>query len=136
MTKQVHIEETILQSIIQINMKKVTVYEKPTCSTCRKLTKLLIEKGIDFDKVNYYIEPFTRKKLRFLLRKMGMRPEELLRKNEAAYKELDLSNKTLTDDQFLDLMIENPDLVQRPIVEVDDKAVLARPVERVIELLD
>lgn len=116
-------------------MEKITVYQKPTCSTCRKLTKLLIEKGIEFERVNYYKVPFTRKKLKFLLRKMGMRPEELLRKNEAAYKELKLTNRTLSDDQFLDLMISNPDLMQRPIVEIGDKAVLARPVEKINELL-
>jgi len=116
-------------------MKKITVYEKPTCTTCRKLSKLLIEKGIDFEKVNYYIDPFTKKQLKGLLRKLKMRPESLLRKNEAAYKQMNLSNVTLSDDEFINLMIENPDLVQRPIVEVDDKAVVARPVEKVLEII-
>ncbi|MBL1214423.1 MAG: Spx/MgsR family RNA polymerase-binding regulatory protein [Ignavibacteriae bacterium] len=115
-------------------MNKVTVYEKPTCTTCRKTVKLLNEKGIEFEKINYYVKPFTKNKLKTLLKKMDMKPSELLRKNDKAYKELDLKNKNLTETQLLDLMIENHDLVQRPIVEVGDKAVLARPVERIEEL--
>ena len=115
-------------------MNKVTVYEKPTCTTCRKTVKLLEEKGIEFEKINYYIKPFTKNKLKTLLKKMDMQPSELLRKNDKAYKELDLKNKNLTETQLLDLMIKNHDLVQRPIVEVGEKAVLARPVEKIEEL--
>lgn len=122
-------------SRISTDMEKITVYEKPTCTTCKKLSKLLMEKGIDFEKVNYYVEPFNKAKLKLLLRKMKLRPEQLMRKNEAAYKELDLSNNVLTDVELINLMVENPDLVQRPIVEIGDKAVLARPVERVNEIL-
>jgi arsenate reductase len=115
-------------------MEKITVYEKPTCTTCRKVSKILIEKGVDFQKVNYYIEPFSKSVLKSLLKKMRMKPEELLRKNEVAYKELDLQNNPMKDDELLNLMIENPDLVQRPIVEKGDKAVLARPPEKIYEL--
>ena len=65
---------------------------------------------------------------------MRMKPEELLRKNEVAYKSIDLQNKNYTEGEILNLMIENPDLVQRPIVEKGDKAILARPPEKVNEL--
>jgi arsenate reductase len=116
-------------------MSKLNVYEKPTCTTCRKMVKLLNEKGIEFEKINYYIDPFTKNKLKTLLKKMGMQPSELLRKNDKAYKELDLKNKSYTEAQILDLMVENHDLVQRPIVEYGDKAVLGRPIEKVDELL-
>ena len=115
-------------------MNKVTVYEKPTCTTCRKTVKLLEEKGIEFEKINYYVKPFTKNKLKTLLKKMEIKPSELLRKNDKAYKELDLKNKNLNETQLLELMIENHDLVQRPIVEIGDKAVLARPVEKIEEL--
>lgn len=115
-------------------MKKITVYEKPTCTTCRKTAKLLIENGVEFEKVNYYINPFTKNKLKTLLKKMGMKPSELLRKNDKAYKELDMKNNKYTETQILDLMIENPDLVQRPIIEKGEKAVLARPPEKINEL--
>ena len=115
-------------------MKKVTVYEKPTCTTCRKTIKLLEEKGIEFSRINYYIKPFSKSKLKTLLKKMNMQPSELLRKNESAYKDLNMKNKSYTENQLLDLMIENHDLVQRPIVEVGEKAVLARPIEKIEEI--
>ena len=115
-------------------MQKITVYEKPTCTTCRKTVKMLNEMGIDFDKVNYYIKPFTKNKLRTILKKMDMQPSELLRKNEKAYKELDLKNKKYSETQILDLMISDHNLIQRPIVEKGEKAVLGRPVERIKEL--
>ena len=115
-------------------MEQIIVYEKPTCTTCRKVSKILIDKGVDFDKVNYYIEPFSKSKLKSLLKKMNIKPEELLRKNELAYRELDIKNKKYSGEEILNLMINNPDLVQRPIVEMGDKAVLARPPEKINEL--
>lgn len=116
-------------------MHKITVYEKPTCTTCRKVSKILTEAGIDFEKVNYYIEPFSKKKLSELLKKMEMRPSELLRKNEEAYKRLKSKIEKLSEDEILNLMIENPDLVQRPIIEIGNKAILARPPEKINEIL-
>jgi arsenate reductase len=115
-------------------MPKIIVYEKPTCTTCHKVAKLLIESGVDFEKVNYYIEPFSKSQLQSLLKKMGMKPSELLRKNEQAYKDLKIKEMNFTEDQVLDLMIKNPDLVQRPIVEKGSKAILARPPEKINEL--
>jgi arsenate reductase len=112
-------------------MNKITVYEKPTCTTCRKVAKALSEQGIDFEKVNYFIEPFSKSLLKSLLKKMGMKPSELLRKNDEAYKELKSKIGELSEDEILDLMIVNPDLVQRPIVEKGNKAILARPPESI-----
>lgn len=115
-------------------MEKIIVYEKPTCTTCRKVAKILIENGVDFEKVNYYIDPFKKSQLNSLLKKMGMKPSELLRKKEQAYKDLDVKNKNYTEDEILNFMIKNPDLVQRPIVEKGKKAILARPPETINEL--
>lgn len=115
-------------------MPKIIVYEKSTCTTCRKVVKALTENGVDFEKINYYIEPFTKEMLNRLLKKMKMKPSELLRKNEKAYKELDIKNKNYTEEQILNLMIKNPDLVQRPIVVKGKKAILARPPEKINEL--
>ncbi|KUG25371.1 arsenate reductase [hydrocarbon metagenome] len=112
----------------------LTVYEKPTCTTCRKLAKKLIENGIDFEKVNYYIEPFTKKQLKSLLKKMEMIPSELIRKKGDAYKKLDMKNNSYSQDQLLDFMIKYPDLVERPIVERGAKAILARPIDKVDQL--
>lgn len=115
-------------------MPRITVYEKPTCTTCRKVAKVLTENGVNFEKVNYYVDPFSKSKLQTLLKKMKMKPSELLRKNEKTYKDLKLKEKNYTENQILDLMIKHPDLVQRPIVEKGNKAILARPPERIKEL--
>jgi arsenate reductase (glutaredoxin) len=115
-------------------MEKITVYEKPTCTTCRSVSKILFEKGISYDKVNYYIHPFSKTRLKNLIKKMGIPASELLRKNETIYRELDLKHKLYTDDELIELMVSQPDLIQRPIVEKGDKAVLARPPEKILEL--
>lgn len=115
-------------------MKKITVYEKPTCSTCKNVSKILKEMGVEFEKINYYIDPFTKEELIDLIKKMKMKPEELLRKSEVAYKELDMANRLYTENELLDYMVNNPDLVQRPIVVVGNKAILARPAEKIKEL--
>ena len=114
---------------------KITIYIKPTCSTVRKALKILREKGAPFDPVNYYEIPFTKKKLTELVKKLGIPPRELLRKNEKIYKELALSKKELSDSEMISLMIEHPDLIQRPIAIKGNKVILARPAETIEELL-
>jgi arsenate reductase len=99
------------------------------------MDKLLRESGVAFEKVNYYVEPLSKKKLTELVRKMGIKPRELLRKSEAVYKELGLANREVSDSELIALMVEHPDLLQRPIVERGDRAVLGRPTENVKELL-
>jgi len=99
------------------------------------MDKLLRESGVTYDKVNYYTEPLSRKKLTELLRKMNLKPRDLLRKGEAVYKELRLAEDKFSDSELIGLMIEHPDLIQRPIVERGDRAVLGRPTENVRELL-
>jgi arsenate reductase (glutaredoxin) len=81
--------------------------------------------------VNYYIEPLTEEKLRELLKKMKMGPRALLRTSEAIYRELDLGKQEFSDDRLISLMVEHPDLIQRPIVERGARAVLGRPVENI-----
>ena len=99
------------------------------------MDKLLRESGVPFEKVNYYIEPLTKKKLAELLGKMKMTPRDLLRTSEAIYKELGLRTRELTDDEIISLMSKHPDLIQRPIVERGNRAVLGRPTENVKSLL-
>ena len=99
------------------------------------MDKLLRESGIPFEKVNYYVKPLTRKKLSELLRKMNLKPRDLLRKSEPVYKELGLAEDKFSESELIGLMIEHPDLIQRPIVERGDRAVLGRPTENVKELL-
>jgi len=116
-------------------MSKITVYQKPTCTTCREVYAALKESGVDFNAINYYLDPIPKTKLKELLKKMGISATELLRTKEPIYKKLKLSEKKLTDDQVVNLMIKYPDLIQRPIVEKGAKAILARPAERLREIL-
>lgn len=99
------------------------------------MDKLLRESGVPFEKVNYYIKPLTKKKLNELLGKMKMGPRDLLRTSEPIYRELGLGKGEFTDDEILSLMIKYPDLIQRPIVERGNRAVLGRPTENVKSLL-
>ena len=114
---------------------KITVYQKPTCTTCRQVYAALRDAGVDFEAVDYYTDPIPKTKLKELLRKMGLSPRELLRTKEDAYKTLRLAERDLTNDQILDLMLKHPDLIQRPIVEKGSRAILARPAERLREIL-
>ena len=113
----------------------ITVYEKPTCTKCREMDRYLRDSNVDFSKINYYIEPLSEKKLRELIKKMGIKPRELLRTSEAIYRELELGKKELSDDEIISLMLKHPDLMQRPIVERGDRAVLGRPTENVKQLI-
>lgn len=114
----------------------VTVYEKPTCTTCRKLFELLTERGIDMERVNYHVAGLTEEEIRELLRKAGAGPRDVLRAREPLYAELGLADGGHSDDELIALMAQHPQLVQRPIVVRGDRAVLARPIERALELLD
>ena len=113
----------------------IVVYQKPTCTTCRQVHAALEESGVDFEAVDYYVDPIPRAKLIELLRKMGMKPRELLRTREEIYRKMKLGERELSDAEIVDLMIEHPDLMQRPIVEKGAKAILARPAERLKEIL-
>lgn len=114
---------------------KIVIYQKPTCTTCRQVHAALVESGVDFEAVDYYVDPIPKETLLGLLRKMRMSPRELLRTREPIYKSLRLGERDLTDDEIVNLMVENPDLIQRPIVEKGARAILARPAERLKEIL-
>ena len=114
---------------------KIVIYQKPTCTTCRQVHAALVESGVDFDAVDYYLDPIPKKKLVDLLRKMRLSPRELLRTKELVYKTLRLGERDLTDDEIVDLMVKHPALIQRPIVEKGARAILARPAERLKDIL-
>lgn len=114
---------------------RLIVYEKPTCTTCRQLANILREAGVDYEAVDYFLDPIPRDELVRLIGMLGISPRELLRTREEKYRELDLGRAELTDSEILDAMAAHPELVQRPIVVKGDRAVLARPAERVREIL-
>jgi len=96
---------------------------------------LLRESGVAFEKINYYLEPLSEKKLRGLVTKMGIKPRELLRTSEPIYRELGLRKGDFSDDEIISLMAQHPDLIQRPIIEQGERAILGRPTENVEALL-
>ena len=114
---------------------QITVYEKPTCTKCREMNRFLQDNGVDFSKVNYYIEPLSKEKLEELLAKMKLTPRDILRNSEPIYRELRLGKGEFTDDEIISLMVKHPDLIQRPIVERGNRAILGRPTENVKALL-
>lgn len=90
-------------------------------------------RGVEFESVNYIEKPFSASELRDLLQRAGLKPQDVLRRNEPAYKQL-VAGKELSDHEVLKLMAAHPELVQRPIVVRDDKVVLARPIENLSKL--
>ena len=116
-------------------METITIYQKPTCSTCRQVVKLVETSGKPFHAINYYEEPFTKTKLKGVLKKAGLKAAEILRTKEDLYKTLNLKNTKLGEDELIDLMLEHPDLIQRPLVEKGERAILARPPETVSSFL-
>ncbi len=110
----------------------ILVYEKRTCTTCRKLAELLAARGVDFERVEYHVEGLTEPELRALLAKAGLRPSEALRMREPGAAELAAAGD---EEAVVAAIVARPELLQRPFVVNGERAVLARPVERVLELL-
>jgi arsenate reductase len=114
---------------------KITVYYKPTCTKCRTTLGLLREKDVEFEAINYYEQSLTAEQLRTLLAKLKLSPREALRKGDPIARELGLNKRDLSDDELIDLMVNNPDLIQRPIVVRGQQAVLGRPPKNIEKLL-
>ena len=114
---------------------KITIYEKPTWTTCRNLASLFRENGIEADRTNYFNEPFTVETLRNLLNKLDLQPFDILRKADTSFKELNLSKETPIDEIFA-AIVKYPNLLQRPIIEIGEKAILARPIDKALVFLE
>ena len=116
-------------------MTNVTIYHNPRCSKSRQTLELLQEKGIDVDVVEYLSTPPDSGQLDHILTLLGLEPRELMRNNEAEYREQGLDNPDLTRKQLIALMVQYPKVIQRPIVIKDGKAAIGRPPETVLEIL-
>lgn len=112
-----------------------TIYHNPRCSKSRQTLQLLEEAGIQPEVVLYLEQTPSAAELTEVINKLGISPRQLLRKGEDAYKEHNLSDDSLSDQQLIDAMVSNPKLIERPIVVKGDKAVLGRPPENVQSLL-
>ncbi|MGD1935877.1 MAG: arsenate reductase (glutaredoxin) [Candidatus Phaeomarinobacter sp.] len=111
------------------------IYHNPRCSKSRQTLTLLQENGHTPEVIEYLKSPPTADELRDVLQMLGMSPRDLMRKGEAVYKELELGNASLSDEQLIDAIVANPILIERPIVIAADKAAIGRPPERVLDIL-
>jgi len=111
-------------------MSDVIVYEKRTCTTCRTVADLLRSRGIEYDDVQYHVEGISAQRIRELLAMAGISAAEALRMREDGAAEL----ADAPEDEIVAAMAQRPELLQRPIVVRGDRAVLARPPEKVLEL--
>ena len=116
-------------------MADITIYQKPTCATCKEVYQILKEANVDLEAVDYFTDPIPKAKLKELIGKLGLPVEELIRKKDQLYSDLRLGEKQLTEGQWLDLLAIYPDLLQRPIVERGEKAIIARPARRIKDFL-
>ncbi len=117
-------------------MDKISIWHNPRCSKSRDSFNLLEEKGLDAEVVKYLEEVPSVEALKEMLKMLGMTSaQELMRKKEAIYKELNLKEET-SEDALIEAMVANPKLIERPIVIRGNKAVIGRPLEKVIELLN
>lgn len=116
-------------------MTPVTIYHHPRCSKSRAACQLIAARGVEASVIDYLTSPPSRDELRSLLDKLGMTASELVRRGEAAFSE-HYAGRELSDEQWLDALIAHPILIERPIVVCGDRAVIGRPPEKVLELLD
>ena len=118
-----------------LTMTDFTIYHNPRCSKSRQTLALLEENNISPQIILYLETPPSKSALTDLLAKLGVSPRDLIRTSEDAYRQANLSDKSLSDDQLLDAMIAEPKLIQRPVVVSGDRAVIGRPPENVLALL-
>lgn len=113
----------------------LTIYHNGECSKCRGALEILQERNIPHEVRWYLAEPLTIDELKALLKKLGIPASELVRKSEPLYID-QYEGKTLSEEEWLHILAGNPLLIQRPIIEQGDKAIIARPPERVFEMID
>ena len=110
------------------------IYHNNRCSKSRQALELIKDSGQEVEVIEYLKTPPTAVELHDVLQKLNLKPEQLLRKNEAIYKD-NYKGKNLTDEEWIQVMVDHPVLIERPIVVTEDKAVVGRPPEKVQELL-
>jgi arsenate reductase len=113
----------------------ITMYHNPRCSKSRQTLELITKKGIEPVIIEYLKTPPDKATLKQILNMLNMNPRELMRQNESAYKENDLDNSELSEDELITAMIKHPILIERPIVIANGKAAIGRPPENVLGIL-
>ena len=112
----------------------IKIYHNPRCSKSRQGLELLEKSNKDFEVVKYLETIPTKSELKEIINLLGIKPMDLVRKNEAIWKEI-YKNKDLSDSDIIKAMIKNPKLIERPIIINDDKAVIGRPTEKILSII-
>lgn len=131
------IKKTIQSQVIsekQNPSDEIIIYHNNRCSKSREACSVLSEKGLSFETIEYLKTPPTEKKIKELLKKLGMKCEDIVRKGEPLYKEK-FANKKLSEKEWINVLSNNPILIERPIIVKGDKAVIGRPIEKLSDLL-
>jgi arsenate reductase len=116
-------------------MTTVSIYHNPRCSKSREALSLLKENGIEPEIIEYLKSPPTASELTQVIQQLGITPRDLLRKGEDAYKDLNLSEPSISDEKLIEAMVNNPKLIERPIVLKDGQARIGRPPVSVLEII-
>ena len=116
-------------------MSNFTIYHNPRCSKSRQTLEILNKHNAKVDIVLYLVNPPSAKVIKSLLDKLGLLSRDIIRKGEDEYKDLNLKDTNLTEKELINLMAENPKLIERPIVTKEDKAIIGRPPENVLSLI-
>lgn len=116
-------------------MKKITIYHNPGCSKCREAMGILKAGNCEIEIIEYLKDIPTKKELKDLLMKLGLKPLDIVRDTEKLFQKK-FKNKKFTDAEWIQIIIENPILLQRPILVDGYKAIIGRPVERIVELVE
>lgn len=117
------------------NKNRVTIYYNPACSKSRQTLGLLEDRGIEPKIIKYLDTPPDKATLEKILEQLGLEPRDLMRKHEAEYKENNLDDTNLSNDELIDAMLKYPKLIERPIVLANNKATLGRPPKDVLKIL-
>ena len=113
----------------------VTILHNPRCSKSRQSLELLKNNGVDAQVILYLEDPPTSSEIKNILKKLNLSPLEVLRSGETRFKELAISLEDIDDDQLIELMAENPILIERPIIFNETKAVIGRPPENTLDII-
>jgi len=114
----------------------VIIYHNPRCSKSRQALKLIRDEGVEPKIIEYLKVPLTKIEIRKLLRLLNLQPRELMREKEKVYINMNLGDGAATNNELIAAMISEPILIERPIIVKDDKAIIGRPPEKVLDLLN
>ena len=117
-----------------MSKETIRIYYNPRCSKCRETVALVNERGYTTELIEYLVTPPGKEELRSLLTKLSMKPQELIRKGEEVFRQ-NYAGRTLSDEEWLDVMVSHPVLIERPVVVRGNKALVARSPEKVLALL-